>query len=87
MTTQDKITEVLTERESKYGEFAEHARISQCIKTIFNDSPNWNGLPSEMRESLEMIAHKIARILNGDPLYKDSWTDIIGYATLIETEL
>ncbi len=40
-----------------------------------------------MKESFQMIANKIGRILNGDPLYKDSWTDIIGYATLIETDL
>lgn len=34
-----------------------------------------------------MIAGKIARIINGDPNYVDSWHDIAGYATLIEQEL
>ena len=34
-----------------------------------------------------MIAHKMGRILNGDPSYIDSWTDIVGYAKLIETDL
>lgn len=29
-----------------------------------------------------MIAHKIGRILNGDPNYRDSWDDIAGYAKL-----
>jgi len=37
------------------------------------------------REALEMIAHKIGRILNGDPNYADSWHDIAGYAKLAET--
>ena len=35
------------------------------------------------REGLEMIAHKISRILNGDPNYDDSWVDIAGYAQLV----
>lgn len=34
-----------------------------------------------------MIAHKIARILNGDPDYDDSWVDIAGYATLVVKKL
>lgn len=38
-------------------------------------------------ECLEMIAHKIGRILNGDPNYGDSWRDISGYATLVADRL
>ena len=34
-----------------------------------------------------MIAHKIGRILNGDPNYLDSWIDIVGYAQLIVDRL
>lgn len=30
-----------------------------------------------------MIAHKLARIMNGDPNYIDNWTDIAGYAQLV----
>lgn len=81
------IQTTLEERGSRYGSFAEHARITQNIKDAMKDSPNWNSLSPEMKESLEMQAHKIGRILNGDTSYKDSWTDIIGYATLIEQEL
>lgn len=81
------IQEVLKERGSRYGAFPEHARITQNIKRAMVDSPNWDGLPDAMKESLEMIAHKMGRILNGDPLYKDSWTDMIGYTKLIEQEL
>jgi hypothetical protein len=51
------------------------------------DSPNWGDLTDDKREALEMIAHKIGRILNGDPEYKDSWHDIIGYARLVEDTL
>ncbi len=39
-------------------------------------------LPTSKR--FEVIADKIARILNGDPNYKDNWHDIQGYAKLAE---
>ena len=48
---------------------------------------NWEELSPAQKESLEMIVHKIARILNGDPNYADSWHDISGYATLIDNAL
>lgn len=47
----------------------------------------WPILPPDMKEALEMIQHKVARILNGNPEVKDHWTDIIGYATLVEKRL
>lgn len=52
-------------------------------------SKNWSKkeLSSDKQEALEMIAHKIGRILNGDPNYKDSWTDIAGYAQLVADTL
>jgi hypothetical protein len=34
-----------------------------------------------------MIAHKIGRIINGDPDYIDSWDDIAGYAKLVADRL
>jgi hypothetical protein len=34
-----------------------------------------------------MILHKIARIVNGDSNYADSWHDIGGYAKLVVDEL
>ena len=39
------------------------------------------------QEALDMIAHKIGRIINGNPHYKDSWVDIAGYAQLVVDEL
>jgi len=81
------IDAVLQERGIRYGDFLEHARITQNIKTAMALSPNWETLPPDMREALEMIAHKIGRVLNGDPSYRDSWTDIVGYAQLAERKL
>lgn len=77
------VTNTLKERGARYGKFSEHARITQNIKRAMEDSPNWDLLTPAQRESLEMIAHKIGRILNGDPNYADSWVDIAGYAKLV----
>jgi hypothetical protein len=77
----------LTQRGTRYGDFKEHARITQNIKEAMKDSPNWTTLSLDKKECLEMVAHKLGRILNGDPEYHDSWHDIIGYVTLIENSL
>lgn len=81
------IDATLAERGSRYGEFDEHARVTQNIKAAFGDSKNWIFLDDDQKECLEMIAHKVGRILNGDPDYIDSWTDIIGYTRLVEKRL
>ena len=84
--TQD-IDEVLKERGKRYGEFKEHAFIVQAIKFTMHKSPNWDELSPDKQEALEMIAHKVARILNGDPEYIDSWMDIAGYSKLVADTL
>lgn len=78
------ITDTLTERGSRYGAFARHAEITQTLKDGLRNHPGWAKLTYNQREALEMICHKIGRILNGDPNYADSWHDIAGYATLVE---
>jgi hypothetical protein len=83
----DQITMILQERGNRYGKFPEHARITQNIKAAMRDSPNWDKLPPYMKETLEMTAHKIGRILNGDPFYADSWVDNCGYNQLVVDEL
>lgn len=81
------IDATLQERGTRYGAFPEHARITQNIKRAMIDSPNWGKLQDDQREALEMLAHKVGRILNGDPNYVDSYHDIIGYVKLVEDRL
>lgn len=78
---------ILKERDKRYGAFKGHANITWGIKHAMHGGKNWEVLPVEMKEALDMIAHKIGRILNGDYRYKDSWTDIMGYAKLVEEKL
>jgi hypothetical protein len=79
------ITEILDERGKRYGKFKDHAEISQRLKYVVRDRRDV--LADDQREALEMICHKIARILNGDPNYADSWVDIAGYAQLVADRL
>lgn len=77
----------LAERGARYGDFEGHAHITQELKGTMHASPNWPHLKPDQKEALEMAAHKIGRILNGDPNYIDSWHDIIGYTRLVENRL
>jgi len=77
----------LKERGNRYGDFADHASIAIRLKQIVDDNLEGVGAEPYMYESLHMIMHKVARILNGDPFYDDSWRDIAGYAQLVVDEL
>lgn len=77
------INAVLVERGSRYGKFKDHALLSQRLKQVMATGASYGKLKPDQVEALEMIAHKIARILNGDPNYDDSWRDVIGYAQLV----
>ena len=81
------IKETLAVRETRYGEYLAVAAIAQNIKFVMQQTANWNKLAPDQMESLDMIANKIGRILNGDPNYDDSWHDIAGYATLVADRL
>lgn len=83
----DSVTATLAERGQRYGKFTGHAAITQQLKYEMRSTAGWKKLSNSQAEALEMIAHKIGRILNGDPHYADSWHDIAGYAALIDKEL
>jgi hypothetical protein len=85
----DDITATLDERGKRYGKFTGHARVTQTLKRVINVALAKRGrsLAADQREALDMIAHKIGRIVNGDPDYVDSWIDIAGYAKLVADRL
>tara|TARA_R110000823_G_scaffold65369_2_gene153403 strand:+ start:443 stop:715 length:273 start_codon:yes stop_codon:yes gene_type:complete len=82
-------TEILEERGKRYGKFRDHAAISQTLKSFINVNLEVQNksLAVDQQEALDMICHKIARIVNGDPDYADSWIDIAGYAQLVSDRL
>ena len=81
------IQHTLLERGNRYGPFKGHAWITQKLKDDMREHKGWILLNGSQKEALEMIAHKIGRILNGDPNYDDSWVDIAGYAQLVVNQL
>lgn len=79
----DTVDETLAERGKVYGDFADVAHRAQLIKQAMRAGKNWNRMTSCHREALEMIANKLARMIEGDCMYADTAHDIAGYASLI----
>lgn len=86
-TLTTNIESTLIERGKRYGTFTGHAKITQDLKQVMAHHAGWVALADDQREALEMVAHKIGRILNGDPDYADSWVDIAGYSKLVADRL
>jgi len=85
----NNVDDVLQERGLRYGKFVDHAEITQELKRLIKVHCNSRRktLTDSQQEALDMICHKIGRIVNGDPNYADSWVDIAGYAKLVADEL
>lgn len=79
-----EVSDTLRERGERYGDFAGHAYTAKYLQDVMREHNNWYRLDYVKRQSLTVIVDKIARILNGDPEYKDNWHDIQGYAKLAE---
>jgi hypothetical protein len=84
MTT---VQDILHERQKTHGSFIEHSQLAQSLKLQLRDCQTWDELSDMQRESLEMICHKIARVMCGNSCHKDHWDDIAGYATLVAQDL
>jgi hypothetical protein len=80
---------ILDTRATTYGSFEDVANVAQEFKNIAYDSlkARQKTIYADQAEALDMIFSKIARIVNGNPNYVDSWTDIAGYATLVADRL
>lgn len=78
---------ILKERHNTYGSFMSQALLTQTFKEVARKSANYDHMAVDQKEALDMIFNKIARILNGNPNYADSWVDIAGYAKLVSDRL
>ena len=83
------VAETLKARGDKYGTFVGHAAVTQALKRVVYDHAKLHDkeFTDDQVEALDMICHKIGRIVNGDPNYADSWVDIAGYAKLVSDRL
>ena len=79
------IEETLKDRGLVYGNYETLATTAQQLKDVIRMGANYDSLSMPMKESVDMICHKIARIVNGGhPQELDHWHDIAGYAKLVE---
>jgi hypothetical protein len=85
-TTLDALLEA---RGRTHGDYAVHALITQDLKRVITHHVGHldRRLDDDMQESLDMVAHKIGRIIAGDPGFADHWADIAGYAQLVANRL
>jgi hypothetical protein len=79
--------DILTEREKTHGSYDDVASMAQALKDDMRGGKNWKHLDDIQKETLEMTATKIARMLSGDHLYLDNVVDIIGYMELLKRHL
>ena len=89
MNTPTDTNIILAERGARYGTFADNAATSQSLKRVMAQhlAKHNKELADDQWEAMEMIAHKMARIINGDTNYHDNWADIAGYAKLVSDRL
>jgi hypothetical protein len=87
MTTD--INALLAERGKTHGNYMTHATITQNLKRVMRNHvcDLDRRLDDDMAETLSMIAHKIGRIIAGNPAEPDHWRDIAGYAQLVANRL
>lgn len=76
----------LRQRGKTHGDFPNTAKSEQELRDWLRSQLNWDSLTYSERCALDMIVHKIARIMNGNPHFADHWHDIAGYAVLVEKE-
>jgi hypothetical protein len=87
------VADTLNERQKSHGDFTDNARVMQALKDVARTGNNWpnpkapalnpvQALTPVQREALDMILHKVGRILTGNPDEPDHWLDIEGYARL-----
>jgi len=83
------VDKTLDARAEMYGKFKDGAALMQSIKRELSAhaAKHNKTFADDQWEALEMIVHKIGRIVNGDPDVTDHWVDIAGYATLIAERL
>jgi hypothetical protein len=88
METSD-VDAILDSRAKDYGKFIEGAEIMQMLKRVVHNYIEKRGTPLafDQREAIDMIIHKLGRIINGNPDKVDSWRDVAGYSTLVADRL
>ena len=87
MEQKPDVNSTLSTRSSSHGSFIDNGEIMQELKKTCRSGANYHKLSNPQREAVDMICHKLGRIVCGNPDFTDHWHDIAGYATLVENIL
>ena len=80
----DDRPQVLNERGAVYGKMEDNARVTQQLMDVVMSGANAKALTPMHKECLHMVLHKISRMVNGNVMYVDNATDMVGYSRLLE---
>jgi hypothetical protein len=69
-------------RPTTHGDFTDVADFQQQVIELAMTKPSWKNLSRVQRSCLGEIAHKMGRIVSGNPDFPDHWDDISGYGHL-----
>lgn len=83
------VSDILDRRHTQYGNFSTLSQTAVDIKVAVGRGAQTSnvGLEPDQVEALDLIATKMARIVNGNPNIVDHWRDIAGYAVLVADRL
>ena len=70
-------------RDEQHGGLEAVGLLAQNMKGTLRAGANWHRLTPAQREALDMMMHKVARILSGDSQLRDHWLDAAGYPLCI----
>lgn len=84
---------LVAERGKTHGAFEDHARITQRFKDTFlieqvkRTKRGQPRLTDTQKEAVDMILHKLGRIIAGESGFQDHWDDIAGYAKIARPDV
>jgi hypothetical protein len=71
------LDERMRDKQITNGPFEDMAQLAQGLKFALRRGRNWEPMPPESKEALELIATRIAKILTGDPNDARHWNDLV----------
>ena len=83
-----KMTPETPNRDDQHGGMDAVGGVAQQMKAAIRSGRNWTRLSCGEKEALDMICHKIGRVMSGaDPHDQQHWEDLAGYPIAVMREM
>jgi hypothetical protein len=76
------LDDTLRAKQKAYGPFEDGAQLAQALKFAMRRGKNWDNLPMESKEAIEMICTMLSRIGTGDASDPKLWNAAAGFFRL-----